>query len=143
MPTTDRAAVGEMLKGLDGNLDVIIPRGGKSLVARVQAEARVPVFAHLEGLCHVYIDASADLAMASKIVVNAKIRRTRCMRFGRDVACIDRLAVPTHLVPLTEDLRSAGCEIRGDGEVVEPLRRVPSPPLRKIGLRNISIRSFR
>ncbi|WP_457299648.1 glutamate-5-semialdehyde dehydrogenase [Phyllobacterium sp. P5_D12] len=118
VPTTDRAAVGEMLKGLDGNLDVIIPRGGKSLVARVQAEARVPVFAHLEGLCHVYIDASADLAMARKIVVNAKMRRTGVCG-SAETLLVDRLAVPTHLVPLLEDLRSAGCEIRGDDGVVE------------------------
>ena len=73
---TDRAAVGEMLKGLGGNLDVIVPRGGKRLVERVQNDARVPVFAHLEGICHVYVDASADLEMARKIVVNAKMRRT-------------------------------------------------------------------
>jgi glutamate-5-semialdehyde dehydrogenase len=118
VPTTDRAAVGEMLKGLDGNVDVIIPRGGKSLVARVQAEARVPVFAHLEGLCHVYIDASADLAMARKIVVNAKMRRTGVCG-SAETLLVDRLALPTHLVPLLEDLRSAGCEIRGDDGVVE------------------------
>src|SRR5690606_31473589 len=76
VPTTDRAAVGEMLKGLSGNLDVIVPRGGRSLVERVQTEARVPVFAHLEGVCHLYVDRSADLDMAVKIAVNAKMRRT-------------------------------------------------------------------
>ena len=76
VPTRDRAAVGAMLTGLDGALDVIVPRGGKSLVARVQAEARVPVFAHLEGVCHVYVHAAADLAMATRIVLNAKMRRT-------------------------------------------------------------------
>ena len=76
VPTTDRAAVGEMLKGLDGNIDVIVPRGGKSLVERVQSEARVPVFAHLEGLCHVYVDRSADLDMACNLIVNSKMRRT-------------------------------------------------------------------
>ena len=76
VPTRDRAAVGLMLTGLDGNIDVIVPRGGKSLVARVQAEARVPVFAHLEGVCHVFIDRSAALDMAKKIVLNAKMRRT-------------------------------------------------------------------
>jgi len=76
VPTTDRAAVGMMLKGLDGAIDLIIPRGGKSLVARVQDEARVPVLAHLEGICHVYIHAKADLAMARAIALNAKMRRT-------------------------------------------------------------------
>src|SRR6185312_2595575 len=76
VPTRDRAAVGAMLAGLDGNLDVIVPRGGKSLVARVQAEARVPVFAHLEGVCHVYVHGDAELEMAKRIVLNAKMRRT-------------------------------------------------------------------
>src|SRR5690606_8131759 len=76
VPTRERAAVGHMLAGLNGNLDVIVPRGGKSLVARVQSEARVPVFAHLEGLCHVYVDGAADLDMAKAIVLNAKMRRT-------------------------------------------------------------------
>jgi glutamate-5-semialdehyde dehydrogenase len=116
VPTTDRAAVGEMLMGLDGNLDVIIPRGGKSLVARVQAEARVPVFAHLEGICHLYIDASADVTMARKIAVNAKMRRTGVCG-SAETLLVDRMAAPTHLVPLLQDLKSAGCEIRGDGAV--------------------------
>ncbi|CAN7250737.1 glutamate-5-semialdehyde dehydrogenase [Phyllobacterium sp. LjRoot231] len=118
VPTTDRTAVGEMLKGLDGNLDVIIPRGGRSLVARVQLEARVPVFAHLEGLCHLYIDASADLAMARKIAVNAKMRRTGVCG-SAETLLVDRLIAPTHLVPLLEDLSAAGCEIRGDKAVTE------------------------
>lgn len=118
VPTTDRAAVGEMLKGLGGNLDVIIPRGGKSLVARVQSEARVPVFAHLEGLCHLYIDASANLAMARKIAVNAKMRRTGVCG-SAETLLVDRLIAPSHLVPLLDDLRSAGCEIRGDSAVMQ------------------------
>ncbi|YBV96221.1 glutamate-5-semialdehyde dehydrogenase [Phyllobacteriaceae bacterium JZ32] len=113
---TDRAAVGEMLKGLEGNIDVIIPRGGKSLVARVQSEARVPVFAHLEGLCHLYIDGSADLAMARRIAVNAKMRRTGICG-AAETLLVDRAVASTHLVPILEDLRDAGCEIRGSDEV--------------------------
>jgi glutamate-5-semialdehyde dehydrogenase len=116
--TTDRSAVGEMLKGLDGNLDVIIPRGGKSLVARVQAEARVPVFAHLEGLCHVYIDGSADLDLARKIVVNAKMRRTGVCG-SAETLLVDRLIASTYLTPLLDDLVDAGCEIRGDEQVTK------------------------
>ncbi len=116
--TTDRSAVGEMLKGLDGNLDVIIPRGGKSLVARVQTEARVPVFAHLEGLCHVYIDGSADLDLARKIVVNAKMRRTGVCG-SAETLLVDRLIAPTYLTPLLNDLAEAGCEIRGDEQVTK------------------------
>lgn len=100
VPTTDRAAVGEMLKGLSGNLDVIIPRGGKSLVGRVQSEARVPVFAHLEGICHLYIDRSADLDMAVKIAVNAKMRRTGVCG-AAETLLVDRAVASTHLVPLS------------------------------------------
>jgi glutamate-5-semialdehyde dehydrogenase len=116
VPVTDRAAVGEMLKGLDGNLDVIVPRGGKSLVARVQSEARVPVFAHLEGICHLYIDRSADLDMAVKIAVNAKMRRTGICG-SAETLLIDRAVAKTHLGPVVEALAKAGCEIRASEEV--------------------------
>lgn len=116
VPVTDRAAVGEMLKGLNGAIDVIVPRGGKSLVARVQEEARVPVFAHLEGLCHVYIDGSADLEMAKKIVLNAKMRRTGICG-ATETLLVDRKVAETHLVPVLSDLAKAGCVIRGDKEV--------------------------
>ncbi len=116
VPVTDRAAVGEMLKGLHGAIDVIVPRGGKSLVARVQEEARVPVFAHLEGLCHVYIDASADLEMAKKIVLNAKMRRTGICG-AAETLLVDRKVAETHLVPVLDELAKAGCVIRGDAEV--------------------------
>ncbi|MCF7646107.1 glutamate-5-semialdehyde dehydrogenase [Bacillus subtilis] len=116
VPVTDRAAVGEMLKGLNGAIDVIVPRGGKSLVARVQEEARVPVFAHLEGLCHVYIDGSADLEMAKKIVLNAKMRRTGICG-ATETLLVDRKVAETHLVPVLNELTKAGCVIRGDAEV--------------------------
>ncbi|GGG15267.1 gamma-glutamyl phosphate reductase [Rhizobium wenxiniae] len=117
VPTTDRAAVGAMLSGLDGAIDVIVPRGGKSLVARVQNEARVPVFAHLEGLCHIYVDASADLDMAKKIVVNAKMRRTGVCG-AAETLLVDKAVASTHLVPLLQALKDAGCEIRGSAEVL-------------------------
>ncbi|MER8750451.1 glutamate-5-semialdehyde dehydrogenase [Mesorhizobium sp. M1050] len=118
VPTTDRAAVGEMLKGLDGTLDVIIPRGGKSLVGRVQSEARVPVFAHLEGICHLYIDRSAKLDMAVRIAVNAKMRRTGVCG-AAETLLIDRAVASTHLVPILDALRTAGCEIHADAEVLK------------------------
>lgn len=118
VPTTDRAAVGEMLKGLDGNIDVIVPRGGKSLVARVQSEARVPVFAHLEGICHLYIDRSAKLDMAVNVALNAKMRRTGICG-AAETLLIDRTVADTHLQPILSALAAAGCEIRGDGEVRE------------------------
>ncbi len=114
---TDRAAVGEMLKGLDGAIDVIVPRGGKSLVARVQSEARVPVFAHLEGICHLYIDKSADLDMARKIAVDAKMRRTGICG-AAETLLVDRAAALTHLAPILEDLSAKGCEIRGNTDVL-------------------------
>jgi glutamate-5-semialdehyde dehydrogenase len=113
VPTRDRAAVGLMLSGLDGNIDVIVPRGGKGLVARVQAEARLPVFAHLEGVCHVYVDKAASLAMAKKIVLNAKMRRTGVCG-AAETLLVDRAAAATHLKPLVDMLIDAKCEIRGD-----------------------------
>lgn len=121
VPTTDRAAVGALLSGLDGSVDVIVPRGGKSLVARVQQEARVPVFAHLEGLCHVYVDGSADLDMAKKIVVNAKMRRTGICG-SAETLLVDSAAIATHLQPLIEALTEAGCEVRASATV---LRIIP------------------
>ena len=116
VPVTDRAAVGAMLSGLGGAIDVIVPRGGKSLVARVQSEARVPVFAHLEGICHIYVDGSADLDMAKSIVVNAKMRRTGVCG-AMETLLIDRAAADTHLAPLLESLAAAGCEIRATDEI--------------------------
>jgi glutamate-5-semialdehyde dehydrogenase len=113
VPTRDRAAVGLMLAGLCGTIDVIVPRGGKSLVARVQAEARVPVFAHLEGVCHVYVDKAANLDMAQKIVLNAKMRRTGVCG-AAETLLVDRAAARTHLQPLVTMLLDAGCEVRGD-----------------------------
>ncbi|MGO4642171.1 glutamate-5-semialdehyde dehydrogenase [Mesorhizobium sp. 2RAF45] len=118
VPTTDRAAVGEMLKGLGGALDVIIPRGGKSLVGRVQSEARVPVFAHLEGICHLYIDRSADPDMAVRIAVNAKMRRTGVCG-AAETLLVDRAVASTHLAPILDALRAAGCEIHADQEVLK------------------------
>jgi len=116
VPTRDRAAVGMMLEGLDGNIDVIVPRGGKGLVARVQAEARVPVFAHLEGVVHVYVDKAADLEMAKSIVLNAKMRRTGVCG-AAETLLVDRAAAQTHLKPLIALLIDAGCEVRGDADV--------------------------
>jgi glutamate-5-semialdehyde dehydrogenase len=113
VPTRDRAAVGMMLAGLDGAIDVIVPRGGKSLVARVQAEARVPVFAHLEGICHVYVDKAATIDMAKTIVLNAKMRRTGVCG-AAETLLVDRAVAATHLKPLVTMLLEAGCEVRGD-----------------------------
>ena len=113
VPTTDRAAVGLMLKGLDGNIDVIVPRGGKSLVGRVQEEARVPVFAHLEGICHTYVDRDADLAMAREIVLNAKLRRTGVCG-ATETLLVDRAAPDGVLADLIKALLDAGCAVRGD-----------------------------
>jgi glutamate-5-semialdehyde dehydrogenase len=115
VPTRDRAAVGLMLQGLDGAIDVIVPRGGKGLVARVQAEARVPVFAHLEGICHVYVDGAAQLEMAKAIVLNAKMRRTGVCG-AAETLLVDR-AASAYLRPLVGVLIEAGCEVRGDAAV--------------------------
>ena len=116
VPTRDRAAVGLLLTGLNGSVDVIVPRGGKSLVARVEAEARVPVFAHLEGVNHVYVDRAANLDMARSIVLNAKMRRTGVCG-AAETLLIDRAAAATSLKPLVEMLIEAGCEVRGDETV--------------------------
>ena len=115
VPTTDRDAVGEMLK-MREFIDVIVPRGGKSLVARVQDEAKVPVFAHLEGLCHTYIDRDADAKMAKEIVLNAKMRRTSICG-ATETLLVDREVLASHLPPILEALEAAGCEIRGDAAV--------------------------
>jgi len=123
VPTRDRAAVGLMLSGLDGNIDVLVPRGGKSLVARVQAEARVPVFAHLEGVCHVFVHSAASLEMAKKIVLNAKMRRTGVCG-AAETLLVDRAAQATFLKPLVDMLIEAGCEIRGDKATLAVGKRV-------------------
>ncbi|GJE00983.1 Gamma-glutamyl phosphate reductase [Methylobacterium isbiliense] len=121
VPVRDRAAVGAMLTGLDGCIDVIVPRGGKSLVARVQTEARVPVFAHLEGICHVYVHADADLGMALALVRNSKLRRTGICG-AAETLLVDRACADTHLRPLVVDLLDAGCAVRGDAatQAVDP-----------------------
>ena len=116
VPTTDRAAVGMMLEGLGNTIDLIIPRGGKGLTGRVMAEARVPVLAHLEGLCHVYVNEKADLAKARAIAVNAKMRRTSICG-AAETLLIDKAALKSHGRPILEDLAKAGCEIRADDAV--------------------------
>ncbi len=116
VPTTDRAAVGAMLSGLNGTIDVIVPRGGKSLVARVQSDARVPVFAHLEGICHVFVDQYADVEMARTIVVNAKMRRTGICG-AAECLLIDWRFYTKHGAPMIEDLLKAGAQVRADGEL--------------------------
>lgn len=113
IPTTDRAAVGLLLSGLDGCVDVIVPRGGRSLVERVQSDARVPVFAHLEGICHTYVDKAADLEMARRIVLNAKLRRTGVCG-ATECLLVDRSAPQAVLATLVTALLDAGCEVRGD-----------------------------
>jgi glutamate-5-semialdehyde dehydrogenase len=116
VPTTDRAAVGYLLSSMTDYVDVVVPRGGKSLVARVQAEARVPVIGHLEGVCHVYVDRDAEPLMARAIVKNAKLRRTGVCG-AAETLLVDRAGVDRHLAPLVKDLLEAGCEVRGDAEV--------------------------
>ncbi len=121
VPTTDRAAVGYMLGAMTDYIDVIVPRGGKSLIARVQQEARVPVIGHLEGNCHVYVDRAADLGMARAIVRNAKLRRTGICG-AAETLLVDEGCATTHLAPIVKDLLDAGCEVRGDErvQVVDP-----------------------
>ncbi len=116
VPTRERAAVGMMLAGLGGTIDVLVPRGGKSLVARVQTEARIPVFAHLEGVCHVYVDGAAKLATAKAIVLNAKMRRTGVCG-AAETLLVDRAGAGKLLKPLIAALIDAGCEVRGDEAV--------------------------
>lgn len=111
-PTTDRAAVGAMLTMVD-HIDVIVPRGGKSLIERVQTESRIPVFAHLEGLCHTYVHGAADPQMARDIVLNAKMRRTGICG-ATETVLIDRSIASEMLGPIVDDLAAAGCEVRGD-----------------------------
>jgi glutamate-5-semialdehyde dehydrogenase len=123
VPTREREAVGMMLAGLDGTIDVLVPRGGKDLVGRVQTEARVPVFAHLEGVCHVYVDGKAKLAMAKSIVLNAKMRRTGVCG-AAETLLVDRGGADKLLKPLIAMLLDAGCEIRGDAAVLAVDRRV-------------------
>lgn len=113
VPVADREAVGHMLAGLDGAIDVIVPRGGRSLVARVQAEARVPVFAHLDGNNHVYVHEKADLAMARTVLLNSKLRRTGVCG-AAETLLVDRASAATHLGPLVTALLDAGCAVRGD-----------------------------
>jgi glutamate-5-semialdehyde dehydrogenase len=115
VPTTDRAAVGELLKAMDW-LDLIVPRGGRSLIDRVTAESRVPVLRHYEGLCHVYVDRDADVAMARDIVANAKMRRVSVCG-AAETLLIDRAALDTHLRTITDRLFDLGCEVRGDAEI--------------------------
>ena len=122
VPTTDRAAVGELLKAMDW-LDLIVPRGGRSLIDRVTAESRVPVLRHYEGLCHVYVDRDADIAMARDIVANAKMRRVSVCG-AAETLLIDRAALDTHLSPIANKLFELGCEVRGDPEIQKRDRRV-------------------
>jgi glutamate-5-semialdehyde dehydrogenase len=116
VPTRDRAAVGLML-GMSGVIDIIVPRGGASLIERVQRESRIPVIAHLEGLCHTYVDAAADVEKARKIVLNAKMRRVSICG-ATETLLVDRKVAATMLPLILADLRAAGCELRGDPAVL-------------------------
>ena len=113
VPTQDREAVGILLRDMADFLDVVVPRGGKGLIARVQQDARIPVMGHLEGICHTYVHGAADLQMARNIVVNAKMRRTGICG-ATETILVDKSCVDTHLKPLVLDLIDAGCEVRGD-----------------------------
>jgi glutamate-5-semialdehyde dehydrogenase len=113
VPTTDRAAVGYMLADMTEYIDVIVPRGGKNLIERVQREARVPVIGHLEGVCHVFVERNANLAMAEAVVLNAKMRRTGVCG-AAETLLVDRGCADTHLAALIRALLAAGCEVRGD-----------------------------
>jgi glutamate-5-semialdehyde dehydrogenase len=123
VPTSDRAAVGHMLADMADSIDVIVPRGGRKLIARVQKEARVPVIGHLEGVCHVYVDRRANLAMANRITMNAKMRRTGVCG-AAETLLVDRECAPTHLAPLVKSLLDAGCEVRGDAATMRVDARV-------------------
>ena len=116
VPTRDRAAVGLLLGGLECCVDVVVPRGGRSLIERVQRDARVPVIGHLEGICHVYVDKAADPAMAQRVVLNSKMRRTGICG-AAETLLVDRAGASTHLAPLIQALIGAGCEVRGDADV--------------------------
>ena len=123
VPTTDRAAVGYLLSSMTDYIDVVVPRGGKSLVARVQSEARVPVIGHLEGICHVYVDRDAELDMARAIAKNAKLRRTGICG-SAETLLVDAAAADRLLAPVVKDLLDAGCEVRGDAAVQKVDSRV-------------------
>jgi glutamate-5-semialdehyde dehydrogenase len=128
IPTTSRSAVGHLLAGLDGTVDVIVPRGGRSLVERVQSDAHVPVFAHLEGICHTYVDKAADLEMAKRIVVNAKMRRTGVCG-ATECLLVDKAAPKAVMAELVTTLLDEGCEVRGDAAAREADERVkPAAP---------------
>ena len=123
VPTTDRAAVGYMLSGMTDYIDVIVPRGGKSLIERVKREARVPVIGHLDGNCHVYVDRDSDVRMAISIALNAKLRRTGICG-AAETLLVDRACADTHLAPVVQALLDAGCEVRGDERVQQADSRV-------------------